>query len=583
LKYADIEIGLDPGESIKELRARTIHPDGSIVDFTGKPFEKTVNKGHGEKHVAKTFTLPDVTVGSIVEYSYLKVWLARRVFSVSAWPLQGELYTVKERFRFRPFLGYVRVATEWDKATGRSQAICSYSNQVGAPPAQKGKDGLMEIELSDVGVFLGEDYMPPQTVYKPEVICYYGGREFASADLFWPAWQQRISKFTEGWIGKPSGLHDEAAQTIGPETDPGKKLRKLYARVQKIRNLSFERERTAKEEKKEDLKQNESPRDVLQRGYGTHWEIDAAFAALARAAGFEASMIATSDRYRRSFSTMILWLGQFDGVAVVVTVGGKDLVLDPGTRFCPFGTLDWRHSAAPALSFKPGGTFVTTPDGQSSLSRRTAKLELTSDGSARGDITLEFDGQEALLRRLEALETDEAGKRKLLEDEILGWLPSGSRVKMVDSQGWDSTDDPLIVRLEVEAPLYASVAGKRMAAPVYLMPTPFKTVFTQSSRSYPIVFTFPFAEKDEVTLQLPPGYTLEAAPSARKAGLSYAAYAVSSSLQGNMLVTSRSLRLDKISFPPEKYMELQNVFNVVHAGDSAQVVLRAEPAKAGIQ
>jgi hypothetical protein len=584
LDYANTEITLDAGDSIKELKARTIHPDGSIVEFTGKPLEKTVLKGHGVKYVVKTFTLPDVTVGSIVEYSYLKIWYGHRVAAYSEWLLQGELYTVKERFRFRPFLGYVNVATEWDRVVGRSESVCSYSNSIGAAAPTKGKDGLMEIELNGVSTFLSEKYMPPQTDYKPAVICYYGGREFASAEQFWPIWQERISKFLEQWLGKSSGMREAADQAIGRETDPEKKLRKLYARVQQIRNLSFERERTANEEKKESLKSNETLRDVLQHGYGTRLEIDALFVALARAAGFDASLIATSDRHARSFSRMILWFGQLDGVAALVTVNGKDMVLDPGTRFCPFGELDWRHSSATALSFKRGGTFMTTPDGQISLSHRTATLELASDGSARGEITLEFDGQEALVRRLDGFETDEAGKRKLLEDEVLAWLPSGSQAKILDSQGWESTDDPLVARLHVDVPLYASVAGKRLVAPVYFLPTPFKNVFTQPSRSYPMVFSFPFEENDEITLQFPKGYTLEAAPSSRRAGLPHVVtYEVLSSLEENKLVTRRSFSLNGVSFPPEKYWVLQNFFKVVEGGDGTQVVVRAEAASAGLQ
>src|SRR5262249_26656939 len=95
LQRANMEIVLEPGESIKELKARTIHPDGSIVEFTGKPLDKTVIKGHGIKYSAKAFNLPDVSVGSIVEYSYLKVWSAHLVNAVSLWPLQSDLYTVK--------------------------------------------------------------------------------------------------------------------------------------------------------------------------------------------------------------------------------------------------------------------------------------------------------------------------------------------------------------------------------------------------------------------------------------------------------------------------------------------------------
>jgi len=73
-KYANIEIPLDPFYHFADLKARTIHPDGSIVEFTGKPFEKTAVKTRDIKFAAETFTMPDVTVGSIIEYKYRYEW-----------------------------------------------------------------------------------------------------------------------------------------------------------------------------------------------------------------------------------------------------------------------------------------------------------------------------------------------------------------------------------------------------------------------------------------------------------------------------------------------------------------------------
>src|SRR5258708_35690474 len=48
---------------LTELKARTIHPDGSIVEFTGKPFDKTVFTGRGFTFAATTCTIRDVTLG----------------------------------------------------------------------------------------------------------------------------------------------------------------------------------------------------------------------------------------------------------------------------------------------------------------------------------------------------------------------------------------------------------------------------------------------------------------------------------------------------------------------------------------
>src|SRR5437588_8774594 len=67
MSYADVELPVYPQHSISDLKARTVHPDGKIIEFTGKPFEKTIIKGKGIKFLAKIFTLPEVTIGSIAE------------------------------------------------------------------------------------------------------------------------------------------------------------------------------------------------------------------------------------------------------------------------------------------------------------------------------------------------------------------------------------------------------------------------------------------------------------------------------------------------------------------------------------
>ena len=67
-KYADVEIPYWKGQlKITKFHARTIKLDGSILNFDGKPFDKTIVKARGVKILAKTFTMPEVTVGSIIE------------------------------------------------------------------------------------------------------------------------------------------------------------------------------------------------------------------------------------------------------------------------------------------------------------------------------------------------------------------------------------------------------------------------------------------------------------------------------------------------------------------------------------
>ena len=70
-KYANVEIPFfRESEDIVKVRARTVHPDGSIINFEGKVYEKIIEKGRSSHYLAKTFTLQDVEVGSIIEYYF---------------------------------------------------------------------------------------------------------------------------------------------------------------------------------------------------------------------------------------------------------------------------------------------------------------------------------------------------------------------------------------------------------------------------------------------------------------------------------------------------------------------------------
>ena len=106
-KYANVEIPfLKKAEDVVEVRGRTIRPDGSIADFDGKVYEKELVKGKVQgrafKYLAKTFTLPDVQVGGIIEYSYTMNFAEYMLFD-SHWILSDDLFTKKAQFSLKPY------------------------------------------------------------------------------------------------------------------------------------------------------------------------------------------------------------------------------------------------------------------------------------------------------------------------------------------------------------------------------------------------------------------------------------------------------------------------------------------------
>jgi hypothetical protein len=573
-KYADVEIRLPEDFTLSDLKARTIHPDGKIIDFTGKAFDKVIARGKGFKYLAKTLTLPDVTLGSILEYRY-KLNYPAGVLPAHEWIAQHDLYTVKEDFQIRSYTGPIR-------GVDGAVELSLFPNLPKNAKVQRKGEGF-ELRLEDVPAFEDEPYMPPRGAYIYHVTMAYGGREMSSPEKFWHDTGLRWNDEAEHFIGDYKEIKVAAAEAIGSETAADKKLRKLYSRAQQIRNLTYERERTAEEDKKESLKPNRSVIDVLSRGYGNQFEITRLFVALARAAGFEAFILRSGNRGERIFDRNLLYSDQLDTEIALVRLHGDNLYLDPGTRFCPFGLLRWVRTSTKALKLdSKGGAFVDVPMALylTAVISRSADLSLEVEGTLQGDLTVQFKGSEAMERRLDSLETDDGGKKKSLEDEVKEWLPPGAHVKLKAEPDWDSSDDPLEARFTISVPGYASVAGKHLLVPGYLFQTKRRDAFKQQERKFPVYFPFAFEEDDKVSIRVPAGFSLESVPAPQRTNIGYAEYQSVSQFDGNELLTQRALKVNGIFFRPEQYAEVRGFFNKVQSGDEQQAVLQGGSIRA---
>jgi Domain of Unknown Function with PDB structure (DUF3857)/Transglutaminase-like superfamily len=565
--HADVELIVPPEGSISGLKARTIQPDGRITEFTGKPFQKTVIKARGVKILAKAFTMPEVNVGSIVEYKY-HIDTPGYVKD-NSWTIQHELYTVKESFRMKAYSGQIT------GLEGGYRVAALYSHMPNnIKPVQKGE--RYELDLESMPAFESEGYMPPEEDLKPQMRFFYVSTGNSTPDKFWQDAGRRWNDEVEHFIGNRKEISQAAAQAIGNETDPEQKLRKLYARAQQIRNLTYERERSDIELKKEKLKANQNAGAVLAQNTGDRDDITRFFVALARAAGFDSSVVRISNRSNKFFDKGLLSERQLDTEIAVINLAGKDIYLDPGTKFCSYGYLRWIRTSTQGIKLdKKGGVFVTAPAASydKATTRRNAEMALDAGGNLTGTITVKFEGGDALEHRLDELQTDEAGRKKDLEDEVRGWLPAGAAIKLTKSEGWETSDGPLTAIFSVELPSYASAAGKRLLVPAYVFQARQMDAFKHVDRKFPVYFPYAFGEVDKVSITIPAGYTLENTPQEQTARLGYAGYQNLAQYDGKELITQRILQVNGIFFRLEQYPEMKDFFGKVQAGDEQQAVL----------
>ena len=72
----------------------------------------------------------------------------------------------------------------------------------------------------------------------------------------------------ESCAGKRKAMEQAVAQIVSASDTPETKLQKIYARVQQVRNTSYERAKTEQEQKRDKEKDINNVEDLRKRGYG---------------------------------------------------------------------------------------------------------------------------------------------------------------------------------------------------------------------------------------------------------------------------------------------------------------------------
>jgi len=268
---------------------------------------------------------------------------------------------------------------------------------------------------------------------------------------------------------------------------------------------------------------------------------------------------------------------QLTSELAIAVVDGKEVFLDPGTPFCPYGLLPWRHTSTHGIRQLPnGGTEVTaTPPAsyKDAISKRVARLALSPDGSAHGQIAIGWAGMEALEHRLNGFRTDDAGRKKELEDEVKSMLPPGTVVEQLQATGWDTPATQLSATFKVDVPSFASSTGKRLLVPSNLFESTQAQPFAHGERKQPVYFNYPYYAIDDVQISFPSDMKLENLPQDQPLKTDYSFYRVQRSASASSFSVTRDFAMGGIAFVQKDYPDLKKFFSGVFNDDSEQVVL----------
>jgi hypothetical protein len=565
-KFAKMDIPFSKGKKVEGVAARVIKPDGTIILLPpNEIFEREIVRANKVKVLAKSFAVPGIEPGVIVEYQYNEILKddsasGERLFFQRDIPLQSVAYHIRARDGF--FLN----------ARAFNMAHLPFKDD----PENK---GFQVASMTNVPALKEEPYMPPEYEVRRWVYLSYQGFFSSGWGGLARGWGTALEEFTK----QTTEIQQRSAQLIAGASTPEEKLRKIYEFAQKnIKNVTYDASVTDDQKEKMTAK---TSTDVLRRGSGNAVQIDLLFAALARAAGFEVAIYLNADRSDYFFTPErypYTWFIHPNGIAVKLDNNWK--YFSPATPFLPYGGVMWFNDGGSTMLVGVGGTFIWNEiplaEYTASPARRTGKFKLLEDGTLEGKVRLEYDGHQASLRRQQGFMNSPVKREETLRDDVKQ-TAKNAEISDISIENFEDPSKPLTYVFNVSVPSYAQKTGKR----IFLQPGFFEygsaPVFSSSSRIYSIYFSYPWSEQDSVEIQLPKGYELDSpdAPAEVSDQSKIGALKIEMNIDKatGVLKYKRNFFFGgrgRILFPATAYTPIKNLFTAFNQADTHTVSLR---------
>ena len=596
-KYANVALGYvssrggfySSGDDkvLDAISGRTIHPDGTVVPFTGKPYLKVIEQTQGFKVQQKVFTLPAVEVGSILEYEYY-TRINDNIFEAPIWMVQDDLYVREAHFAWWPTthtlvdedekpintITWFPVLPEGAKIERREEARTG-------PSTESATGQVYELRVKNVPPRVQEEYMPPIGSFSYRV--NFSFSPYRTQQEYWQAIGKQWSKRVNNFAGPNNALREETAKVIAGASTPEEKLQKIYAAVMQLENTRYTREHDQREDKAAGLGEIKNAADVLSHKRGSPTQITELFIGMVRAAGLHAYAMWVPDRSEDVFVPSWLDTRQLDDTIAVVTVDGKDGFFDPGSRYCAFGQLAWQHTIVTGLRQGDNGTSLTsTPIEPFKINRlsRVANLKMSEEGEVTGKVDLTFNGSPALRWRQAALKGDDESLRKGLREYAEEILPKSLEIEVSEIKDATEYGKPLVVSYKVKGTV-GTAMGKRTMLPADVFLSNTTATFPHEKRETAVYFHYPWLTQDAVRITLPPQYAIEAVPTTVRYEMSgHGAYALQVTAEPKSFTTRRDFVFGDVLVPSKDYTGLRTFYAQLESKDQESVVLKAAPKAA---
>ncbi|WP_309027763.1 DUF3857 domain-containing protein [Pelagicoccus enzymogenes] len=562
-------------EKISGFKARITQPDGSFSEFDRSDlYERRLLKVDDFRGDALSFALPNLQVGSVVEYTWRSIVDYGQTWYIAEF-LEEEWPSEETEIEFIP-------------SASHSSIFQAFNYEL---EFEQTKDKTYLVSAENVPGIASEPYSPPARDYRGWLFMVYN-REFSmlNAQAFWDGESEYLTELSRDLVkSKQRAVKKLADSLFEAGMAPEEKLWIAFKYCSnEITNIWAVQSGFTDEERSK-LKDVDTPAETIKRGYGTGSDINQLFASLVAAAGFEVCYAYTTDAESMKFNSLALSRRlNFPERVVALRKNAKAdwRYFDLSYVYLPFGWLDAANTGQVVLlPDAKKARFDTTEFLSADLSPvfRDARFDLNEYGDLSGSVQLEYNGYPGVQRKrfYDALSEGEREERFCAR---LKELFPQCEIRNFKMSGIFTRDKPLVVSYDIEIPGYGESVGDR----VFFQPSFFEfgeePMFMEEQRRTDIAFQYAWKEEDTVWFNFPEGFHPEEAASPGKPiDLGYFRFACAYALNKSQskLRCKREFRMDNSGFQKDSYDMLKKILEDANTQDShVMTISRKEFANA---
>jgi hypothetical protein len=541
LRHANVVLRGYKG-TLKKIRGTTYNLENGVI-VKREMADTLVLKTKVTQYIEdRAFALPDVRVGSVIEYQY--TLLADDDF-FPTWQFQHNIpcklseysLDLNQKLYYEPHF------------RGELENI----NHV---ESNKGKDHVWSV--TDVPAFVSEPLMPDIDIY------------ISAVDFIWKrTWLDfylyllRSSIFGEVVYDKSfersQDPFKEEMKYISQITDDETKIKAIIGLVKRSVEWNGHSDFHA-----------HRLQLVIDRKKGSSGDINLLLANLLFRAGYDVKLLLISTRDHGFVMKEMESLSQFNYVICQVTLPAKTLFLDATERLLAFNLLPSRCYNYLGFSIGQKEASWTKIDPSKNKIFVTGNFALTDQGELSGTFNYSSFEQAAFhTRKLRKDFTEEDFNKRLFNE-------SSWSVKKIKTQGLEDVDKPLIEDFEVTIPDFGTVAGNVIYVNPMLFIRQEETTFKSEKRHYPVSLEVPEEKTMSITINIPENYTIDEVPKNMIIGLpnNDAKYIYNISVTGNKIQITSKLQMNTSLFMPEEYPAVKEFYQRLVSKQAETIVLK---------